>query len=105
MYLRIFGSLSSAKNKWFQIAMAKKSRSANRTSTNYPICGRSANLKKNLKFANFADLRLAELICGPPKLRLTSRLSCTERKMYSSQTCKDKIHNYTQPDAGPIPVA
>jgi hypothetical protein len=57
MYLQTCGSFNSANHKDIGFA--------NRKSTKCHICGRSANLKKHLS-EQIADLRFAELICGPP---------------------------------------
>jgi hypothetical protein len=65
MFLRIWGSpqkiIGPANHK---SADHKNTWSANRKSANCHICERSANLKKIL-VKKFADLRFAELICGP----------------------------------------
>ncbi len=65
MYLRICGSpqkIIAAANR--KSVDHKNTWSANRKSANCHICERSANLKKIL-VPKFADLRFAELICGP----------------------------------------
>jgi len=57
MYFQACGSFKSAKFKQDWVRKAAKC----------DICGRSANLT-NYFSRKFADLRFAEIICGPPTL-------------------------------------